>query len=157
MNRASESERRHRASRLIKAAPGAIYGAFVRPEDLAVWLPPEGATGKIEQFEPCPGGRFKMVLTFSAAIGKSSPNSDVVEGRFLELVPGVRIVQAVEFASDRPEFAGTMTMTWELSPTADGAVVTIVAEDVPPGISRADHELGMASTLANLARFVEKG
>jgi hypothetical protein len=31
--------------------------------------------------------------------------------------------------------------------------VTIVAENVPRGISRQDHEQGFASTLANLAGF----
>jgi uncharacterized protein YndB with AHSA1/START domain len=156
MEGTSEAERRHSASRLVRATPRAVYDAFMRPDDLAAWLPPGDATGEIEAFEPWPGGRFRMALTFSAAIGKSSSHRDVVEGRFLELTPGARIVQAIEFASDRPEFAGTMRMSWELSPTPEGTLVAIVAEDVPPGVGRADHELGMAQTLANLARFVER-
>ena len=96
-----------------------------------------------------------VLVAFSQAAGKSSANSDVVEARFVELAPGERIVYAVEFASDRPEFAGVMTMSWRLSPRPDGVLVEVTATEVPPGISRADHELGMTSSLANLAAFVE--
>ena len=38
-----------------------------------------------------------------------------MEARFVDVVPNVRVVQAVDFVSDDPAFAGTMTMTWELS------------------------------------------
>jgi uncharacterized protein YndB with AHSA1/START domain len=155
MDETLETDRRHTAFRLIKATTDVIYDAFVRPENLVLWLPPDGARGEIEHFDPLQGGRFRIILTFSAAAGKSSRHSDVVEGRFLQLLPGKRIVQEVQFASDRPEFAGTMTMDWSLSPATGGTIVTIIAVDVPVGISRADHERGMASTLDNLARFVE--
>jgi uncharacterized protein YndB with AHSA1/START domain len=150
-----EIDRTHTASRIIKAGPEAIYEAFIRPEMLAVWLPPDGSTGAIEVFEPRPGGRFRLTLTFLTAAGKSSRNTDVVEARFRELLPAVRIVLAVAFVSDNADHAGTMTMTWSLSPVSDGTRVTVVAGDVPRGISRADHEIGMASTLANLAKFLE--
>jgi hypothetical protein len=39
---------------------------------------------------------------------------------------------------------------------AGGTEVRIVAEDVPPGVSKQDHATGMLSTLDNLARFVER-
>lgn len=155
MNDASQVDRTHSASRCIKASGDAIYEAFVKPESLVRWLPPEGATGEIRQFDAREGGRFELVLTFAAAPGKSSSHEDVVQGRFLQLVPGKRIVQAIDFVSDRPEFSGTMTMIWSLAPARDGTLVSILAEQVPIGIGRADHELGMASSLDNLARFVE--
>ncbi len=44
--------------------------------------------------------------------GKATADSDIVEARFVEIVPNVRVVQAVDFVSDDPAFAGTMTMTW---------------------------------------------
>lgn len=96
-----------------------------------------------------------MTLTFESAAGKSSKNTDVVDGRFVDLVPGKCIVQAFQFESDDPAFAGTMTMTWTLKAIDGGTSVTVVADDVPSGISRADHEVGMNSTLVNLAAFVE--
>jgi hypothetical protein len=61
----------------------------------------------------------------------------------------------VDFVSDDPAFAGTMTMTWELSANNSGTRVEIRADDVPAGISPEDHAIGMASSLANLATYLE--
>lgn len=146
------------ASRIVRAAPEAIYAAFVDPDAQARWLPPDGMTGRFERFEPWPGGRYRMVLTYAgehANAGKSSADADIVEGRFVELVPGRRIVQTADFESDDPAFAGTMTMTWTLCALSEGTEVTIAASDVPGGITEEDHAVGLASTLANLAAFVE--
>lgn len=151
----TDSMRRDTASRFIQASPSTIYDAFVTREAVAQWLPPDGATMEIQVFEPCAGGRFQMTLTFAVVPGKSTANTDVVLGRFVELEPRQRIVQAFEFDSPDPAFAGTMTMRWELEAAAGGTAVTVVAENVPPGISPADHEVGMNSSLANLARYVE--
>jgi len=65
------------------------------------------------------------------------------------------VVQAVDFVADAPELAGTMTMTWTVHEDAGATRVEIVAADVPEGISAADHAVGLASSLENLARFVE--
>ena len=100
-----------------------------------------------------------MVLTYadaSSAPGKATADSDIVEGRFVELVTGLRIVQAVDFVSDDPAFAGTMTMTWELARVDGGTRVTFRADDVPAGISAEDHAAGLASSLANLAAYAEE-
>ena len=147
--------RRDRASRLIKASPRAIYEAFVTGEAVAKWLPPHGATMEVQTFEPRAGGRFRMTLTFAGTPGKSTADTDVVVGRFVELVPPQRIVQAFEFDSPDPAFAGTMTMRWALDAAVGGTMVTVTAENVPSGISQADHQKGMASSLANLAAYVE--
>ena len=69
--------------------------------------------------------------------------------------PNERVVQAVDFVSDDPAFAGTMTMTWQLHAVDGGTRVEIVADDVPDGISADDHAVGMASTLGGLAGYVE--
>src|ERR671927_426904 len=77
------------------------------------------------------------------------------EARFVDIVPGERVVQAVDFVSDDPDYAGTMTMTWEVTAVDAGTRVDIVAEDVPDGISTEDHAAGLASSLTNLAAYVE--
>lgn len=145
-------------SRIIHASPQAIYDAFIDPDAQARWLPPTGMTGKFERFEPWPGGRYRMTLTFTgdrATPGKSSADADTVEGRLVELIPGERIVQTADFESDDPAYAGTMTMTWSLRAVPEGTEVTITASDVPEGISADDHAQGLASTLSNLADFLE--
>ena len=150
--------RTDRASRIIHATPDAIYDAFVDPEAQARWLPPTGMTGRFDLFDPRPGGQYRLTLTYAGAhtgTGKSSADADRVAGRFVELVPGERIVQTADFDSDDSAFVGTMTMVWSLHPVPGGTEVTIEAFDVPLGISAEDHAQGMASTLANLAAFLE--
>jgi uncharacterized protein YndB with AHSA1/START domain len=147
------------ASRVVAAPPLRVYAALVDEEALAAWLPPEGMTARFERFDPRPGGSYRLVLTYTdaaASSGKSTPDSDIVQARYVELVPGVRVVQAVDFASDEPAFAGTMTMTWEVSAVEKGTRVDITADDVPDGISAGDHASGLASSLANLAEYVER-
>lgn len=150
--------RTDRASRWIRASADRVYAALVDPVALSTWLPPDGMSGRFERFDARPGGSYRLVLTYadaSTAPGKATADSDIVEGRFVELVPGARVAQAVEFISPDPAFAGTMTMTWELTPTADRTRVDIRAENVPAGISAEDHAAGLASSLANLASYLE--
>jgi uncharacterized protein YndB with AHSA1/START domain len=148
------------ASRVVAAAPERVYAALVDEEVLAAWLPPEGMTARFERFDARPGGSYRLVLTYTDAAtssGKATADSDIVEARYVALVPGVRVVQAVDFASDDPAFAGTMTMTWEVTAVDGGTRVDITADDVPDAISAEDHATGLASSLANLAAYVEQG
>lgn len=150
--------RTDRASRVIAAPPAAVYGALLDREALEAWLPPNGMRGRVEQWDPRPGGGFRMVLTYldpANSPGKSSDATDVVEVGFADLVPPQRVVQRAVFEADDPSYAGTMTLTWLLAAAADGTEVTVTATDVPPGIDPADHEAGIASSLANLASYVE--
>ena len=149
--------RTDRASGVVRAAPEQVYAALVDADALVQWLPPRGMVGRFERFDARPGGSYRLVLTHTdGGAGKSSSDSDVVEARFVELVDNERVVQAVDFVADDPAFAGTMTMTWELAPDPDGTLVSIVAEDVPSGISPEDHAAGMESSLANLAAHLER-
>jgi uncharacterized protein YndB with AHSA1/START domain len=144
------------ASRLIAASPQAIYDAFVDPRALEQWLPPSGMTARALELDPREGGRYRIELTLQGeGQGKTTGKTDIAEGSFLELDPGKRIVWSADFVSGDPAFAGTMIMTWSLEPQGAGTEVTITAENVPPGISKADHDAGLNSTLANLALFLE--
>ena len=144
---------------MISATPERVYAALVDPEALAEWLAPEGMTARFERFDPRPGGSYRLVLTYKdpeAGSGKATADSDVVEARFVALEPGEKVVQEVVFESDDPSFAGTMTMTWDISAVDGGALVEITADDVPDGISAEDHAAGMASSLANLAEHLTR-
>jgi uncharacterized protein YndB with AHSA1/START domain len=151
--------RTDRGSRVMDAAPGRVWAALVNPEALLTWLPPGGMIGGFERFDARPGGSYRMVLTYadaSGAPGKATADSDIVEARFVDIVPGQRVVQAVDFVSDDPAYAGTMTMTWEVTAVDAGTRVDIVAEDVPDGVSAEDHAAGLASSLEKLAAYVER-
>ena len=142
---------------MIAAPPQRVYAALIDPEALTARLPPGGMTARFEQFDARRGGLYRLVLTYadaSGAPGKTTAVSDIVEARFVEVVPDVRVVQEVDFLSDDPAFAGTMTLTWEVTAVDEGTRVDITADDVPDGISAEDHAVGLASSLAHLAGHV---
>jgi uncharacterized protein YndB with AHSA1/START domain len=146
-------------SRVIMASPQCIYQAFLDPQAVATWRPPEGMRAHVYAFEPREGGTFRMSLDYvdasHAVRGKTSEHSDVVQGRFLELVPYERIVERIEFESNDPAFAGTMLLTTTLTAVSGGTKVTVLCQNAPKGIRRSDHETGIRSTLKNLAAFTE--
>ena len=144
---------------MIAASPERVWAALVDPEALLAWLPPGGMIGRLERFDARPGGSYRMVLTYSdasGAPGKATADSDIVEARFVDIVPGKRVVQAVDFVSDDPAYAGTMIMTWEVTATDAGTRVNIVAKDVPDGISADDHAAGLDSSMTKLAAYSEQ-
>jgi uncharacterized protein YndB with AHSA1/START domain len=147
------------ASRVIAAPLDRVYAALVDPEALTTWLPPDGMSGRFERFDAKPGGSYRLVLTYadaSAAPGKTTADSDIVEARFVDMIPNARVVQTVDFVSDDPAQTGTMTMTWEVTAVEHGTRVEFRAENVPVGISAADHAAGLSSSLANLAEHLER-
>jgi len=149
--------RTDRAARVVDAPVARVFDALVDRDDLLAWLPPGGMTATFERFDATPGGSYRLLLTYDdprGAPGKSSADSDVVEVRYLDIVPDDRVVQAVDFVSDDPAFAGTMTMTWQVQAVDGGTRVEITAADVPDGIAADDHAAGLASSLENLARHL---
>lgn len=157
------SERIDTASRLIRATPEKVYSAFVDPERLMAWLPPEGMTGRADLFEPWEGGRYRIELSYDnpadapGGAGKSDAARDIASGEFVTLEPGRSVVQTVEFVSGDPAFAGIMSMRWTFAAEAGGTRVTVAATNVPSGIAPGDHRDGMNASLANLACMLESG
>jgi uncharacterized protein YndB with AHSA1/START domain len=156
---AESGQRIDAASRFIRASPRRIYEAYIDPDAVVTWLPPKGMTARLDAYDPREGFTYRMTLIYDepdhSARGKTSAHSDVVSGRFLELVRNERIVQLVEFESDDPAFAGQMKMTWTLTAVPGGTNVASRCESVPAGIRHDDHEAGLTSTLENLAAFTE--
>lgn len=157
MSQSSNGTRSDSGSRLINAPPEAIYRAMLDPEAIVAWRPPEGMKAQVHVFEPRVGGSFRMSFIYldPSMPGKTSGNADVFQGLFMDLIPNRRVVERVEFESEDPAFAGAMRVTTTLDAQPDGTKVTVVCDNVPSGISKADHEAGIASTLANLAEFTE--
>jgi len=159
MTNTSGKTRTDSASRIIKAPRRTLYEAFLDPDALVSWLPPQGMESHLYGFDPREGGTYRMALTYRdaghSAPGKTSEHADVVQTRFLELVPDERIVWRIEFESDDPAFDDAMTMTWTFADVSGGTEVTVVCENVPEAIRPEDHEVGMKSSLENLAAFTE--
>lgn len=142
---------------MIHASPSVLYWAHLTPRSVAQWRAPAGMTGEVLAFEARKGGRFRMAFVYDdpAKRGKTSGQADVFEGEFADLIPGRKIVEKVRFESAGPDLAGVMTIITTFTPVPGGARVDVRIEDVPPGISEADHREGIRSSLENLARFTE--
>lgn len=152
-------DRSTRVSRLIKAPREVVYRAFLEPDAVASWLPPDGMKGQVHVLEPRVGGKFRVSLTYlnpeESLGGKTSADTDTTQGRFVELIPKEKIVWMTEFESEQPEFAGEMKIIWSLADADGGTEVTVVCEDIPVGIRLEDNELGSKLSLQKLAAFVE--
>ena len=151
-----------RVSRIIKAPRKAVYEAFIDQDAVASWLPPDTMTGQVHTFDPREGGRFRVSLTYQdpkdspgGKGGKTSEDTDTVEGRFVKLAPNEKIVWVTAFASQEPEFAGEMRITTSLTDAPGGTEVTILCEDIPNGIRPEDNEMGTRSSLEKLAALLE--
>lgn len=120
---------------------------------------PDGMKSHVHVFEPREGGAFRISLTYDAptGTGKTSAHTDTYHGRFVQLVPGETIVQAIEFESADPSMRGEMTVTVTLRDVDGGTQLTAVHDDVPPGVRPEDNELGWRLSLARLATLVEAG
>jgi uncharacterized protein YndB with AHSA1/START domain len=121
---------------------------------------PDSMTSHVHSFDAREGGTFRVSLTYDAPTdaGKTSAQTDTYHGRFVRLVPGEEVVQAVEFETADPALQGEMTITITLAEAADGGTdVAGTHENLPPGVPPEDNELGWSLSLSKLARLVETG
>jgi len=147
-----------RTSRIIRARPEALYDAFMDPDTLVAWLPPGEMEGKMHAFNGRVGGGYRMSLFYPAnepTRGKTSATEDVVDVRFVELVPACKIVEAVRFDTADPAFFGEMTMVVMFEQVPGGTDVTIACTNLPPGLRPEDNEAGSRLSLEQLARRFE--
>ena len=88
--------------------------------------------------------------------GKTSDKEDMVDVRFLRtLSPPRRIVGAVSFVTTDPALTGEMTMTATFDEVAGGTEVTLLFENLPPGLRPQDNDEGARLSLEQLARRFE--
>jgi uncharacterized protein YndB with AHSA1/START domain len=148
-----------RVSRIIEAPRKAVYEACLDPNALASWRVPDAMKAHVEVFDAREGGTFRMSLTYldpeQSPGGKTSEDTDTFQGRFVQLVPYEQIVEVIEFESEDSGFAGEMTMTTSFADTDNGTEVTILCQNIPPGIRPEDNELGTKEALQKLATLLE--
>ena len=148
-----------RTSRVIRARPEELYAAFLDPDALVDWLPPAEMTGEIREVDPRVGGGYRMSLFYPPSErsfrGKTSDREDMVDVRFVELEPPRKIVEAVSFVTADPAFFGEMTMIATFEEVSGGTEVTLVFNDLPPGLQAQDNEAGSRLSLEQLARRFE--
>ena len=134
--------------RVLRATPERVYRAFLGPEAMVKWLPPNGFTGKVHHMDARVGGSYKMSFA-NFATGKSHSFG----GEYLELVPYERIRHTDKF--DDPNLPGLMQVTITFKKVFCGTEVNITQEGVPDIIPAEACYLGWQESLALLGKLVE--
>lgn len=146
-------------TQLVKAPRQAVYHAFLDRDAVAAWQHPDNMRIHVHTFEPREGGTFRSSLTYQdpeqSPGGKTSDTMDTYHGRFVRLIPFTTIIQAVEFESQKPEFAGEMRITVQLADVEGGTELTYICDDLPPGVRPEDNIAGCRDSLQKLAALVE--
>jgi uncharacterized protein YndB with AHSA1/START domain len=137
-----------RLHRVLATRPEKVYRAFLEPDALAKWLPPNGFTCTVHALEGKVGGSFRMSFrNFTTGAGHS------FGGKYLELVPGELVRYTDRF--EDPNLAGEIRVTVTLRKVSVGTEVTIVQEGLPDVIPLEACYLGWQESLRNLSRLVE--
>ena len=133
--------------RVLRATPEKIYKAFLDPDAMAKWLPPNGFTARVYQMDAKVGSTYKMSFTnFTTGKGHSFC------GTYVELTPHERIRYTDKF--DDPNLPGEMQTTITLKKVSCGTELDVVQEGVPGVIPVEACYPGWQESLAQLAQLV---
>ena len=144
----TENKNDVRLHRVLRATPERIYRAFLDPDAVAKWLPPNGFTGKVHQLDAKVGGTYKMSFT-----NFTTGTSHSFGGTYLELTPNERLRYTDVF--DDPNLPGEMQTTITLKQVFCGTELNITQEGIPAAIPVEACYLGWQESLALLAKLVE--
>jgi uncharacterized protein YndB with AHSA1/START domain len=137
-----------RLHRILRATPERVYRAFLDPEALAKWLPPNGFTCKVHHIDATIGGTYQMSFT-----NFTSRHAHSFGGKFLELKPHERIRHTDRF--DDPNLPGEMQTTISIAPVSCGVELNITQEGIPALIPVEGCYMGWQESLTLLAKLVE--
>jgi len=137
-----------RLHRVIRAPAARVYRAFLDPDALAKWMPPNGFTGKVHHIDAKVGGTYKMSFT-----NFSTGQTHAFGGKYLELVPNERIRNTDMF--EDPNLPGEMLTTVSMRDVSCGTELEIAQEGIPEVIPLEGCYLGWQESLTLLAQLVE--
>lgn len=137
-----------RLHRVLRTTPERLYRAFLDPDAMAKWLPPNGFTGKVHHLDARIGGSYRMSFT-----NFTTGQSHAFGGEYRELVPNERLRYTDQF--DDPNLPGEMQTTVSLKPVLGGTELSIVQEGIPEAIPTEMCYLGWQESLILLAKLVE--
>ena len=137
-----------RLHRVLQAPPERVYRAFLDPNAMVKWLPPNGFTGQVHHLDAKVGGTYSMSFT-----NFTTEKSHSFGGEYLELTPNERIRHTDRF--DDANLPGEMQTTITLQQVSVGTELNIVQEGVPAVIPPEACYLGWQESLTLLAKLVE--
>jgi len=133
---------------VLTASPEKIYRAFLDPDAMSKWLPPNGFTCKVHHMQAKVGGTYKMSFT-----NYTTEKTISFGGEYRELVENKRLRYTDNF--DDPNLPGEIQVTVDLKKVSLGTDITIVQEGLPSIIPLEACYVGWQQSLNNLAKLVE--
>ena len=137
-----------RLHRVLSTTPEKIYRAFLEPDAMAKWLPPNGFACTVHHMDAKVGGTFKMTFR-----NFTTGQSHSFGGEYVELVPNERLSYTDKF--DDPNLPGTLIVTVTLKKVMVGTEMNVVQDGIPDAIPVEACYLGWQQSLENLAKLVE--
>ena len=137
-----------RLHRVLATRPEKVYRAFIDPDALARWLPPNGFVGRTIAHEAKVGGKYRMSFT-----NFTTMKSEFFGGEYREMVPNERLVYTDRF--DDPNLPGEIVVTVTLKAVFCGTELHVEQAGIPDVIPLEGCYLGWQESLLNLARLVE--
>jgi uncharacterized protein YndB with AHSA1/START domain len=137
-----------RLHRVLSATPDRVYRAFIDPDAMVKWLPPNGYTGKVHHLDAKVGGTYKMSFT-NFSTGKSHGFG----GTYQELKPGELLRYTDQF--DDPNLPGEIQVTITLKKVFCGTELNVTQAGIPAVIPAEACYLGWQESLILLGKLVE--
>lgn len=144
-----DEERSITASRVIEAPPERVYEAFLDPDDIAVWSPPDGFRAEVQEVVPEEGESFRIENI--AESEEMAQHNHTFEGTYQELKRGEKIIWTDE--SGEGDDHGTVTVTLDAVP--DGTEVTLRVAGIPEFVPLDQASGRWEGSLEKLAGLVE--
>jgi uncharacterized protein YndB with AHSA1/START domain len=143
----------------VKAPPDQVYRALIDPQAVSIWMTPDDMTSDVHEFNAQVGGAFRISLTYHdpTGTGKTTAHTDTYHGHFVQLVPNEQVIEVMAFETTDPAMQGEMRLTFTLTAVDGGTDLLAVHENLPPGLSTADNEIGWTMALDKLALLVAGG
>ena len=136
-----------RLHRALATTPDRVYRAFLEPDAMAKWLPPNGFACTVHQLDARVGGSHKMSFR-----NFTTGHSHAFGGKYLELVPNERLRYTDTF--DDANMPGEMQVTITLKKVMVGTELNVVQEGIADVIPMEACYLGWQQSLENLAKLV---
>lgn len=137
-----------RLHHVFATTPEKVYRAFLEPDAMQKWLPPNGFVCTVHHADARVGGTHKASFR-----NFTTGQSHSFGGKYLELVPNEKLRYTDSF--DDPNMPGEMTVTVTIRKVAVGAELNVVQEGIPDMIPVEACHLGWQESLANLRNLVE--
>lgn len=137
-----------RLHRVLATKPDKVYRAFIDPDAMAKWLPPNGFTGRVHHADAKAGGTYRMSFT-----NFTTGQTHSFGGEYIEMVPG-RLLRYTDRFED-PGLPGEIQVTVTLEEVSVGTALNIVQEGLPDVIPAEACYLGWQESLSALAKLVE--